>query len=174
MGRELPRAISLCLAALAFFPLALWGVEKLGDYNAWSAYKSADNTGQICFIASSPRSSAGEYSQRGQVFFAVTHRPGLNSRDVVTFIAGYDIKDTTQVFISIDDAKSFLLFPLGDTSWALNEDDRPIVEAMISGDNLEVKGTSFRGVATVDNFSLSGFTAAYRRMSESCQLKPNI
>ena len=58
------------------------------------------------------------------------------------------------------------------TAWSNTPaDDAKLVEAMRKGGKLTVKGVSSRGTETVDQFSLSGFTAAMKAISDACGVK---
>ena len=46
--------------------------------------------------------------------------------------------------------------------------DKQLVQAMKAGSELIVKGTSGRGTATTDTYSLGGFTAAMAAIDKAC------
>ncbi|MGH6662046.1 MAG: invasion associated locus B family protein [Rhodospirillales bacterium] len=43
-----------------------------------------------------------------------------------------------------------------------------MVQAMVKGAQMTVKGTSNRGTVTADVYSLNGFTAAYKAIGQAC------
>lgn len=146
-------------------------IEKLGQFTDWSAYRYNHNGKPACFMASQPKKAEGNYTRRGQIHYLVSHRAADEIRDENSFVAGYTFKADGRVSVAIG-GKAFTLFTKGDTAWARNEDDRGLTQAMIKGSTMVVKGTSSRGTATVDTFSLSGFTAGYRAMSKACGIEP--
>lgn len=165
---------SLAILGAGLFAGQVSAQEKIGDFTSWSVYQYADEKGaKVCFMASQPSKSAGKYTRRDEVFFLITHRPSQNSKDVSSFVAGYQFKDSSKVSLSIDKKRSFSMFTAGDTAWALDEDDKVLLTSMIRGNSMVVKGTSSRGTLTTDTFSLSGFTKAYRAMSNTCGVKPS-
>jgi len=70
------------------------------------------------------------------------------------------------------DGQDFDLFTDGDSAWARDaETDRKLVQAMVRGNSMVVRGTSSRGTLTVDTYSLSGFTAARNAINKACKVR---
>lgn len=145
-------------------------VEYLGTNRDWHAFQYMENGNRICYMASRPLEEQGDYTSRGDVFVLVTHRPAENSRDVVSFIAGYSYGDDSDVTVTIG-GNTFRMFTEDDTAWARDEStDRRIVQAMRRGADMVVRGTSARGTLTTDTYSLFGFTATYNEITDACGL----
>lgn len=146
--------------------------QVLGEYGDWVAYYYRDSAGPVCYMASTPKKDEGKYTKRGDIYAVVTHRPNEKSFDVVNFNAGYTYKSGTKVIVKIG-AKTFEnLFTSGDKAWATSEKtDKEIVSAMKRGSRMVVHGTSSRGTKTKDTYSLSGFSSAYRAISNKCKVK---
>jgi hypothetical protein len=120
-------------------------------------------------MASSPTRDEGRYTRRGDIFVSVTHRPKERSFDVVSFVAGYTFQSGSQVEVRIGNRTFTNLFTDRDKAWALNDAaDRELVAAMRAGERMIVRGTSSRGTATKDTYSLRGFTAAHRAINAKC------
>lgn len=158
------------LLSLDAAPAAAQAVQRVGDYNAWSAYTTSEDGSRVCFIASSPTRSEGQYTRRGNVFAIVTLRPAENREPEVSFVAGYTYKDDSTVEVRIDDQHSFALFTQDDAAWLPNDPrlDREMIERMRAGLNMVVRGTSSRDTLTTDTYSLRGFTAAFGAMQQAC------
>ena len=165
------RSTVALISALFVLPAssaAAQGIERLGEFGDWGAFAFADDGGKVCFIASSPKQAKGDYTQRGEIFVRVTHWPEQGRRDEVSFVAGYDYKEDSWVEVSIENG-TFKLFTVEDTAWAAEkETDKELVEAMIRGSRMVVKGTSSRGTLTTDTYSLTGFTSAYKMINQAC------
>ena len=54
-------------------------------------------------------------------------------------------------------------------TWAF--DDAKLLQAMLKGQTMVVKGTPAKGEATADTYSLDGVTKAYQEMSKACGVK---
>ncbi|MBU0859212.1 MAG: hypothetical protein KJ667_04690 [Alphaproteobacteria bacterium] len=145
------------------------GVRKLGDYGAWQAYSYIESDGsKVCYMAAEPTKHEGKYSKRGKIYAQVTHRPGENQKDTFSYIAGYDYKAGSAVNLNVD-STAYELFTDGDTAWASDAaTDGQIAQSLRKGTKMVVKGTSSRGTATVDTFSLSGSGAAHDAISKEC------
>lgn len=144
--------------------------QKIGEYEDWGAFFSREGKNIVCYMASSPQKSEGKYTQRGNVYMVITHRPADKSYDVVNFVAGYTYKNSVPVVVKIgkDTIKDF--FVDGDKAWTLNAaTDKKLVDAMKKGERLIIEGTSSKGTLTKDSYSLKGFTAAYRAISSKCR-----
>jgi invasion protein IalB len=90
---------------------------------------------------------------------------------VVSLLAGYSYDDAAPVEVAIG-GKTFRLLPYGSVAWAPNAKlDGQLVAAMRAGNTMVVQGTSSRGTATKDTYSLSGFTKAYRAINKACGLR---
>ena len=143
-------------------------LEYLGTHRDWHAFSFIENGNRVCYIASRPTQDEGDYQRRGDIFLLITHRPAENSRDVVSFITGYTFQPDSEVEVTIGN-QQFRLFTSNDTAWAYDaDDDRRLVQAMISGTTMVVRGTSNRGTRTTDTYSLLGFTAARGQINDLC------
>lgn len=160
-----PAAIALA-AGLSAAPGAMG--DELGIFNDWSAFRDGAADRPVCYMGSVPQKEEGDYSQRGDTYVLVTHRPAENSIDVVSVTAGYDYQQGSEVEVEID-GQDYPLFTDGDNAWARDEQsDKALVDAMRRGNSMVVRGTSSRGTLTTDTYSLSGFTAAHDAISEAC------
>jgi len=143
---------------------------RLGTYKDWSSYTFLEQGSQVCYSASQPTKSAGDYKKRDDIFVFITHRPSAKEFNVVSFLAGYDYKSDSEVTVDVDGKKTFTLFVQGDRAWAADTaTDAAIVEAMKKGKKLTVKGTSKRGTLTTDTYSLYGVSKALKAIDSSCQ-----
>lgn len=143
-----------------------------GENGEWKAYTFKKSGVTVCYMASAPKKSVGEYAKRDAVYALVTNDPTTNSRGEVSFVAGYPFKKDSTVSVTIG-GKTFELFTKTDKApdgaWTQGpEDDRDMASAMINGNDMVVKGVSARGTETVDTYSLSGFTATKKVIDKIC------
>jgi hypothetical protein len=142
---------------------------SLGEFSDWAAYTYKAKAGQVCYIVSRPKKSEPDGVSRDPAFFLVTHRPGERVRNEVNTIIGYPFKKESKATVIIDDT-SFELFTSGDGAWSESATrDGEIVAAMKRGKAMKVKGTSWRGTATLDEYSLSGVSAAMDKIDAACK-----
>jgi len=143
---------------------------SLGVFSDWTAYTYKASDTKVCYIVSQPKSSdAAKKVKRDPIFFIVTHMPGRNINGEVSTIIGYPFKEATTVQLKIDNVE-FELFTNGDGAWADTTDkEKKIVAAMKSGQKFSVRGTSWKGTETTDNYSLNGFSAAMDKIDSSCK-----
>lgn len=145
--------------------------KPLSTHGGWSAFSFEENRAPVCYMISRPQKSEGRYRTRGEVFAMVTHRPQEDSLDVVSITAGYTYQANSRVTVRIGNQR-FTLQPNGDMAWTTTpEDDRKLAAAIRAGSTMIVEGTSSRGTATKDTFSLTGTGAAYKAISDACGLQ---
>lgn len=161
------------LLAVALAPLAAaQTVEPIGTAGKWSAYTFLEEGKKVCYMSAAPEKSEGDYKVRGEVYALVTHRPALESRDVVSLVAGYTLKPDADIVVTIDRKQKFALFAEKETAWAPDDKtDRALVQAMVKGGSMVVEGVSSRGTKTKDTYSLSGFGKMYQAISQACGVK---
>lgn len=168
--RALARMLALAVM-MAAAPAMAEEPKLLSTHGDWAAYSFKENGGTVCYMASQPKKSEGNYKKRDQVFALITHRPAENTKNVFSFIAGYTYKSGSGVTLTIDD-KSYTLFTNKDMAWAKDaETDNKITEALRKGSKMVVKGESARGTQTTDNFSLKGTGGAHEAIGKACKVK---
>lgn len=164
-------AVTALAAGLGAAGAQAQSIERIGDYSDWSAFKYLEDDGkQVCFMASEPTKAEGNYTRRGEIHAMVTHRPEEDRNDEVSIQAGYTYQEGAPVEVEIS-ALKLRLFTQGESAWTVDKDtDQQLVQAMVRGNTMVVKGTSSRGTNTTDTYSLSGFTRAYEAISKACGL----
>lgn len=159
-------ALTLFLTAPAFAQDSK--PASIGKFGAWEAFSFTENGKRVCYMASRPMKDEGNYSQRGDIYALITHRPGEKSRDVFSYVTGYPYKGNTPAKLVID-SREFDLFTEGETAWTYDaETDGTVAKAIQSGSRMIVKGVSSRGTETKDTYSLSGSSKAYEAISKAC------
>ncbi len=171
MARTIHSTCGFPVFLAAFLALAAGPAqaEFLGKFGEWEAHVGADGGAKVCYAATVPTKSEGNYTRRGDVFLLVSHRPSDNQIGYVSMEAGYPYAPQGKINAKIGGG-NHALFPSGELAFAF--EDKPLVQAMIRGADMVVTGTSRRGTLTTDTFSLTGFTAAYRAASDACGVKP--
>ena len=140
----------------------------IGNYSDWSAYVFMEGGNKVCYMASKPKDSKGDYTRRGDVFALITHRPAEGSKNVFSYITGYEYKPGSDVTVKID-STNFTLFTQDETAWTPDADsDTRLTNAIRKGSKMTVTGTSSRGTLTTDSFGLGGSSAAHEAISKEC------
>ena len=137
------------------------------EFKDWTVYTTNLQGKLACYIASFPKSKTGNYTKRDDPYLLVTRL----SDDVfeLSVSSGYKYKLNSDVSVDIEGNK-FNLFSKGKLAWAKNsEQDKELIDLMISKLHMDIRGTSIIGSYSVDRYSLSGFTAAFKRMKQRCK-----
>ena len=140
-------------------------------YKDWTVFTLNQKGKKVCYIASSPTSKTGNYRRRGEPYLLVTHRDATT--DEVSTSSGYPYKINSEVKVTVDGKHKFGFFTSNDipkVAWTRNStDDKALVEKMIKGVKLKVRGESRLNTYSLDSYSLLGFTSAYKRMKALCK-----
>lgn len=163
----------LCVGAIAMAQL-FSGVafaqkaDSLGTFNFWTAWKSTDANGVICFISSDPQEALPVGVNRSRISFLIIHRKGLGTRNEVQTLLGYPLQTGSTPSVTVD-GKSYAMIIEGETAWlASTGDEVAFVDSMKRGSEMVVKAVSQRGTNTTDTYSLSGVTAAITEADKAC------
>ena len=159
--------VALCLSfavpAMAAEPVS---IGKFGQWEAWEMQD--EGGGKVCYMLAQPTRDQGAYKSRGKIYALITHRPGEGSKNVFSYISGYEYKEKSEATLKIGD-KKFDLFTQAETAWAPDANtDNTISETIRKGSTMVVTGTSARGTATTDTFSLKGSGDAHDAINKAC------
>ena len=147
------------------------GTKAIAEFNDWSAHQTGSARNKICYIHGEPKKSTGKYRKRGATYLQVAHRKKERIKNEVSVTAGYTYKKNSGVEIEIK-GKRFSLYTNTGTAWVSEASkEAELVAAMMAGKIMIITGISSRGTRTKDRYSLSGFTAAYNKISKSCGVK---
>lgn len=145
--------------------------KRLGTYGDWWAYSFTEGNNVVCYMLSSPKKATGNYKKRGEIFALVTHRPAENTRNVFSYMAGYNYKSDSVANITIDKQK-FALFTHNDTAWAPDTaTDARLADALRKGATMTINGISSKGTTTTDTIGLKGTGAAFKAIDSACPAK---
>lgn len=146
--------------------------ELLSENKTWAAYREGGKGGAFCFVTAQPTKDVGKYKIRGDIFAVISHHPQENRINEFSIQAGYTYQKGSVATASIDGKTTFELFTDGGNAWTFDKkSDNAVVKAMRGGATMVVRGTSSRGTATTDTYSLSGFTAAWKAAAKACGIK---
>jgi invasion associated locus B (IalB) protein len=143
----------------------------LGQYGDWGAYTASPGGSKVCFALAKPKTTKMEPAgrQRGQSYVFVSIRPGEKVKNEVSVIIGYPFKSSSDATAEIGTAK-FAMYTQNDGAWIKNVgEEARMVDSMRKGVDLTVKGTSGRGTASTDQYSLKGLAQALDKIEQECK-----
>jgi invasion protein IalB len=143
----------------------------LGQYGDWGAYTATPSGTKVCFALGKPKVTKTEPSgrKRDQPYIFVSTRPAENVRNEVSVIIGYPFKSQSDATAEIGTTK-FAMYTQNDGAWIKNvAEEARMIDAMRKGADLTVKGTSGRGTASTDTYSLKGLAQAIERIEQECK-----
>ncbi len=148
--------------ALAAGPSALG--PNGGKFGDWTAATYGSGDAKICYAFTLPLSSKPAIKARGKAMLTVTDRKG--SPHEVSFTAGYDYPKDATVSVMVG-GRRFDFFTQKDIAFTSSGADA--VAAFEAGATATATGPGPYGHAVVDQFSLTGFTDAYKAITAACQ-----
>lgn len=162
-------ALSTFVALSAFARPAAADQKVLLESGAWRAVEATQAGQKVCFVITSPvtRTPAELKRDPGNLFVTLkSTREGGGSEVSIRF--GYRLAQGGHT-LSVE-ARSFVLMPQGETAWLQTADDeRSVLSEFRAGRELSVSARSARGNATVDTYSLIGFSAAWDALQRQCR-----
>lgn len=169
----------LCSAIGIIVLLAVpaWAAEKptpLGTFKDWSAYTAGTGADKTCYALSQPVASEPKNVKRGKVYFLVSDFPSRKVKAEPQIVPGYSYAANGTVSVTIGSEKWTFFTKNQDDSgnaWLKSAaDEEKLVAAMIKSSRMIVTGVSSRGTTTTDAYSLSGITAALKKVHEECKM----
>jgi hypothetical protein len=141
--------------------------ELQARFQDWSVFKTERGDKVVCYIASTPIKSEGNFDKRGEPFFLVTNID--NDADEISTSSGFIYNKTSNVELTFG-IKKYYLFPYKTVAWANDKnDDADIIKEMQGNAELIVTGIARDGKIAVDTYSLIGFVHSYKKLKEICQ-----
>ena len=155
-------------------PQVVMECPGLKSFREWCGGEHKTNNIKSCIMISIPKSKKGvpQYKSRGEVYLTIYHNPSDQNIGVIYITTGYTYKKNSIVKVKIDNNKEHDFNVLeGDTAFTDDENvDKKLVLEMKKGNKMQIIGFSSRGTKTTDIYSLSGFSAAYKHISNLCNV----
>lgn len=150
------------VAALAAGPAALG--PNGGQYGHWTAATYGQGNDKVCYAFTMAQSSTPPLQGRGKVMLTVSERQ--TSHDEVSVTSGYDHAKDAKVQMTVG-STAFSFYTQKNVAFAV--DGKGAVTAFKIGNSASVESPGPHGHGKVtDQFSLSGFTAAYDAIVHAC------
>lgn len=143
----------------------------IGHYGDWDVFEGTEGKGKVCYMASIAKETKGAAPRKDKSYVMVMRRPAAKNLGVVSVTSGYVFKDLSEPVAEIGTEKLplYTSAKTPDTAWA--RDDAKVVQAMLKGQTMVVKGTPAKGDATTDTYSLNGISKAYQKLNKACGVK---
>lgn len=159
-------ALALALVLATALPALAQSARVLGDFRDWSSYAADDGSGTICFAMTKPKTS--DPATESQAYLYITNRPGEDVVGEFNVVAGYTFQTGSVATVSIG-GQNFALFTQGDAAWLDDSGQSAALAAAIrAGSSLSIQGTNAAGTQVIQNYSLSGATAAQQAIGAEC------
>ncbi len=146
---------------------SIFAQELQAKFQDWSVFKTERGDRVICYVASTPIKSLGNFEKRGEPFFLVTSLE--NDADEISTSSGFIFSKNSNVELNFG-TKKYYLFPFKTIAWANDKnDDADIIKDMQSNAEMVVNGIARDGKISTDTYSLIGFAHAYKKIKEICR-----
>ena len=135
----------------------------------WQAFTSQQGRSKVCYALSKAetRLPANLKDVAGLLFVAT--RPAEGVRNEISLVMNFDLKEDVE-HQAIIGSERFALVAKGQNMWLKNPAEEPrMLDSLRRGSGLEIKGTSKRGNATSDKYSLAGISQIVKRAEDACK-----
>ncbi len=153
----------LMISAVPCFASAAAGPVALGVFGDWTAATYGSGAAKACYAFTKAAKSSPPMAKRGLVMLTVTQR--RTAHDEVTLSAGYDYPAKPSVTLSAGGAP-IAFYTQGGT--AFTSSNTAAIAAFQGGSTAVATSSAPGGGVVTDNFSLSGFSAAYAAIAKAC------
>lgn len=144
--------------------------QPLGTFDNWQAFSYKSKGQPVCYMLLTAHLPNTKKMKRGPAHLMITHRPGENSKDVISYAAGYAFKPEEDVHVAAG-GRNFGLFMQNDTAWSRDAaTDSTIALALRANASVKITGTpKAKGAAPVtDTLTIKGANDAYQAISKAC------
>lgn len=140
--------------------------KQIGKFNDWTAATHREGNATVCYAFTRAQGSTPAIQGRGPVVLTVTHR--TTSRDSVAVDAGYIYPANATVTVQVD-ATGLDFYTAQRNAFA--RDGKAAVAAFQKGARAVARGPGAKEGQVTDQFSLTGFSAAYQAISKECPVR---
>lgn len=135
----------------------------------WQAFSSQQGRSKICYALSKAESRTPANLKDVEGLLFISSRPGEGVRNEISLVMNFDLKEDVE-HQAIIGAERFALVAKGQNVWLKNPaEEGRMLDALRKGAGLEIKGTSKRGNATSDKYSLAGISQIVKRAEDACK-----
>src|SRR4030081_634158 len=142
-----------------------------GTFGDGGAYPAPPAGKKVRFALAKPANSqtTPPGRPRDPAFLFVSSRPAEKVKDEGSLIIGYGFKPNSDATLEMGGA-TYAMYTQADGAWVKNAaEETRLVDSMRKGTDLTIKGTSARGTATSDVFSLKGLAQALDKLGQECR-----
>ena len=135
----------------------------------WQAFSSQQGRTKICYALSKAESRTPANLKDVEGLLFISSRPGEGVRNEISLVMNFDLKEDVE-HQAIIGSERFALVAKGQNVWLKNPaEEGRMLDALRKGSGLEIKGTSKRGNATSDKYSLAGISQIVKRAEDACK-----
>jgi hypothetical protein len=172
MTRSTRFLLPLAFASLCATAASADQPTLIGSYKDWSAFQTTVNGSRLCYAMAKPKTMEPKKAARDGAYFMISDWPGRKAKAELEIVPGYPYKDGSPVAATVGkDKTDFFTKNDGGAGSAWIDDagaEQKLVGAMQHGSKLVVTGTSQRGTATKDTYSLAGLNEALEKVHATC------
>jgi len=142
--------------------------KRVADFRDWSVLSSGSGSEKYCYAITWPKNTQIT-SKKREPYLLVAHQPGEAVRNQVEVNAGIPFVSESSAKIVVG-RRSYELYTVGDGAWMESSaQENRLVSDMRKGSKLIVNGQVGNGNLISDSYSLLGFTAAMKKVSQICR-----
>lgn len=158
------------MASIAITPVATaQSPQAIATFGDWSVFVKDSGGDKICFAATEAKSKLPTNVNHGDVFFLVASWKSGAATNQPSLMTGYNLKTAPEPKLRVGSDSWDMYSSENEAFVESDSDERRLITAMRRGSTMRVSAMSERGTATSYTISLTGVTAAIRRVEDVCK-----
>ncbi|MGB3718069.1 MAG: hypothetical protein DIU63_04565 [Proteobacteria bacterium] len=147
---------------------ALAETKLVDTFNDWHFYSHNSASEQVCFAASTPKSTEPATAGQQPTYFYISAWPKDGVRTELSLKFGFPLKKGAEATVTVGN-DTFKLFTNEDRGFINNPiEELKLLEAMKGGSTMVVEAVSEQGTVK-HTFSLMGVTKAVQNLTSECK-----
>lgn len=140
-----------------------------GKYYNWDVFKLIkDNGEKMCYVATYPTKSIGNYKKKRNPYFMITYFKTKEKQEVSIY-ADFKYRINGLVHMMVDTNK-YELVTKDNVAWTKSKnEDKQLIENLLRAKEIKVRSESSKNEYIVDYYNTKGLVVAYNRMMELCK-----
>ena len=158
------------LTALLPASAAAQNAPKLeGSYKDWTSYSRSAGGDKSCYAITPAKTKSPSTVNHGDVYFMISNWKSGVASEQPSFLASYPLNPNIPPEAKVGSTKVSFYVAGNEAFIEESSNEKRLVKAVRAGSTMTVSAQSKRGTRVSYSFSLSGSTAALKKIKEACR-----
>ncbi|MEP6342641.1 MAG: invasion associated locus B family protein [Maricaulaceae bacterium] len=140
-----------------------------GTYKDWTSYSRSASGDKSCYAVTPAKTKSPSSVDHGEIYFIISSWKSGAATEQPNFLASYPLNPNIPPEAKVRNTKASFYVAGNEAFIEESSHEKRLVKAMRAGSTMTVSAQSQRGTRVSYSFSLSGATAALKKMKEACR-----